>query len=81
MSHNYGSVTDNVFFFIAFLIMALVAIKPDSFIRGITLGRSGSRDVSQPILRVTRVIAGIAAVSIAISLIVNFMGIEPMFQP
>ena len=81
MSDNYGSVTDNVFFFIAFLIMTLVAIKPDSFIRGITLGRSGSDDVSQPVLRVTRVIAGIAAVSIAISLIVNLTGIAPVFQP
>ena len=71
MSDEYGGIIDKVFFLIAFLVMAFVAVKPDSFIRGLTLGRSSSADVSHYALRVTQIVAGLGALSIAISFIIG----------
>lgn len=73
MPNQPDGIIDKVFFLIAFAVMAFVAIKPDSFIKGITLGRSSSTDVSYAVLRTTQVIAGVAAISIAISLVVGLV--------
>lgn len=71
MPDQSGGIIDKIFFLIAFLVLAFVAVKPAFFIRSVTLGRSSSADVSDRMLRVTQVIAGIAALSIAISFIVD----------
>ena len=62
---------DKVFFLIAFIMFVFVAAKPESFIRGITLGRSSGADVSHVLLRTTQAIAGFAALAIAVWLVVG----------
>ena len=72
MIDQSGGIIDRIFFLISFVVLAFVALKPDSFIRGITLGRSSSANVSYAVMRVTQVIAGLGALSIAISFIASF---------
>ena len=62
---------DKVFFLIAFILFIFVAAKPESFIRGITLGRSSGADVSHVMMRTTQIIAGFAALAIAVWFIVS----------
>ncbi len=62
---------DKVFFVFAFLVMALVAANPNNFVKGVTLGRLTGPDVSPGLLRATQIIAGVAALSIAISFLVG----------
>ncbi len=73
MAGQSSGIIDKLFFIMAFVVMAFVALNPDSFIRAITLGRSNGGDVSYFMLRMTQIIAGIAAVSIAVSLIISFL--------
>jgi hypothetical protein len=74
MIDHSGGIIDWAFFLTAFVVLAFVALKPDSFIRGITLGRASSSNVACTVMRVTQVIAGLGALSIAIFIIVSFLG-------
>jgi hypothetical protein len=69
MPNQLGSTIDKLFPLVAFLVMAFVALKPSGFIRAITFGRSSRADVSGRMLRITQIIAGLAALSIAVSFI------------
>ena len=62
---------DKLFFLIAFIMFVFVAAKPEGFIRRITLGRSSGAEVSHVMLRTTQIIAGFAALAIAIWFIVG----------
>jgi hypothetical protein len=67
------SIADGVFFFLAVIIMAIVAIRLGAFIATITLGRFGRSDVPRVLLRTTQFFAGVSAISLAISFIVTFV--------
>ena len=64
---------DKVFFFVALLLMVFVATNPNAFIKTITFGRSSAADVSHGFMRLTQIVAGIAAVSIAVWLTVTIL--------
>lgn len=73
MPDSSEALLDKVFFLIGFMVFVFIAAKPESFIRGITLGRSSGADVSQVMLRSTRTVCGFAALAIAVWLIVGLV--------
>ncbi len=73
MANPYESQLDKVFFLFGIVIMTWVAASPNSFIRGITLGRSNSADVSPKMLKTTQAIAGFAALAGVVSFVISYL--------
>ncbi len=58
---------------VAVIVFSLVAFRPDWFIRVLSYGRHGFRDVNGALLRVTRIVAAVSAIWGAVYLTWNFI--------
>jgi hypothetical protein len=73
MSAHQDLLLDVIFFGVAAVVTALVAIWPSKFFRAITLGRLDERGVSPRMLKGVRVIGAVAAVSLLIHVVTELL--------